>query len=411
MELWIIEPRDPLIARDGRPFGPNPGARATSLPFPLPGTVAGALRTRAWSDPDGRFDPARRDRRQPISFQGPWLVELDLDDGAGQGTRVADWYAPAPADALLYDAAGETAKTGAASPPASGGNSRAPAEGRRLDRVPLQPGRLPDGVEMNLPDGLAPTTPVPYRPEKPAKGVPTFWRWKAFARWLAEPRADTIDAAELGVAGPGQDDRTHVSIRSTTGTAAEGALFSTRGLAFTGAGKRRLGLAVAVAPGLGGFAGGIAPLGGERRLMYWWRTANPLPECPAAVREAIVRSKACRLVLLTPGVFRAGWRPTWLINAQKFDVHPKLVAAAVPRPQVVSGWDIARGTPKPSRRVAPAGTVYFLTLGRASDDAARAWVDWLWLRCISDEPIDWLDGFGMVALGAWSGEQIPLEVT
>jgi hypothetical protein len=28
---WIIEPRDPLIVRDGRPFGPNPSAQAISL--------------------------------------------------------------------------------------------------------------------------------------------------------------------------------------------------------------------------------------------------------------------------------------------------------------------------------------------------------------------------------------------
>src|SRR6266567_3898941 len=47
MEIWLIEPHDPLIVRDGRPFGPNPGARATSLSFPFPSTTTGGARTRA----------------------------------------------------------------------------------------------------------------------------------------------------------------------------------------------------------------------------------------------------------------------------------------------------------------------------------------------------------------------------
>ncbi len=31
MEIWLIEPHDPLIVRDGKPFGPNSGARASTL--------------------------------------------------------------------------------------------------------------------------------------------------------------------------------------------------------------------------------------------------------------------------------------------------------------------------------------------------------------------------------------------
>ena len=47
MTIWIIEPHDPLIVRDGRPFGPNPGVQATSLTFPFPSTTTGGVRTRA----------------------------------------------------------------------------------------------------------------------------------------------------------------------------------------------------------------------------------------------------------------------------------------------------------------------------------------------------------------------------
>ncbi|MFN5077554.1 MAG: type III-B CRISPR module-associated Cmr3 family protein, partial [Planctomyces sp.] len=38
-------PRDPVIARDGRPFGDAGVTRQHVLPWLLPGTLAGAVRT------------------------------------------------------------------------------------------------------------------------------------------------------------------------------------------------------------------------------------------------------------------------------------------------------------------------------------------------------------------------------
>ena len=52
---WIIEPHDPLIVRDGRPFGPNPSAQAISLSFPFPSTTTGGVRSRAGLKGDGTF--------------------------------------------------------------------------------------------------------------------------------------------------------------------------------------------------------------------------------------------------------------------------------------------------------------------------------------------------------------------
>ncbi len=96
MTSWIIEPRDPLIVRDGRPFGPNPGARATTLPFPFPSTIVGALRTKAGlSAKDGIFDPQQIDTILTYGLCGPLLVELSEDDS------IVDWLLPAPTDALI----------------------------------------------------------------------------------------------------------------------------------------------------------------------------------------------------------------------------------------------------------------------------------------------------------------------
>ena len=49
--------------------------------------------------------------------------------------------------------------------------------------------------------------------------------------------------------------------------------------------------------------------------------------------------------------------------ALRLDLHGvtgQLVCAAVPRAEVVSGWDLARAQPKAAERVAPSGSVYWI---------------------------------------------------
>ena len=130
MTTWIIEPRDPLIVRDGRPFGPMPGARAASLTFPFPSTTTGGVRTRDGLDADGRFQESELPRVKKIGVCGPLLVELDSTTG-----EIAKWLAPVPADALLLDI----------EPP-----DLAKVIRRRL--VPLE---LPPQTSTNLPNGMS----------------------------------------------------------------------------------------------------------------------------------------------------------------------------------------------------------------------------------------------------------------
>jgi CRISPR-associated protein Cmr3 len=49
-QVWLIDPHDPLIFREGKPFGPTPGAQARSLPFPFPSTTTGGVRTQVGSE-------------------------------------------------------------------------------------------------------------------------------------------------------------------------------------------------------------------------------------------------------------------------------------------------------------------------------------------------------------------------
>lgn len=380
MPTWIIEPRDPLIVRDGRPFGPIPGARARTLTFPFPSTITGAVRTRVGQDARGIFQTTRTAEVKKLAVRGPLLVALDA---AGQ---VKDWYAPAPADALVLEGAQQA----------------------KVKRVPLVPLTPPPGGQHNLPKGLAFVGAATTDPSKPVSRPPAFWSWPIFERWLMAPAGDAKDGvlpASIGIGGPGRESRTHVKIAADTQTAAEGALFQTSGLEFTTENYGRLALAVVADEQL---SPGLMPVGGESRLVAWRASAQQLPTRPERLKETIADQRACRLILLTPACFAEGYRPAWVL-APRHSVTPELKAVAIGRPQVVSGWDYERRRPKPTRRLAPAGTVYFLSFDNARRADIEAWFDAIWMASVSDAEQDQLDGFGLAVVGAWDGKLQQME--
>lgn len=416
MSVWIIEPRDPLIVRDGRPFGPDPGARAASLPFPLPATTTGALRHKVGLDPNGQFDRSATtiERVQQVSVAGPLLVGLNDDCAIGT------CYLPAPADALPLK------------PIQDAGNAESEMVIHRL-----QPLELPTGAATNAPHATGSPEMLnlvgPRRParEKVNGNAPHYWRWEAVQAWLGTP-PDTHQCAiaETGIAGLKSDSRMHVKIAPATQTADEGFLFQTRGLVFTQHTHQpddgsqnpprrfpdlRLALALVSDGATPYFAGGFGPLGGERRLMRWERREQALPIAMGDLPERIAAARACRVYFVTPALFAAGFVPAPhgpLLSSN--GVHPTLFAAAVSRYQTISGWDMAandgRGSPKPTRRLAPAGSVYFIRFG-AEDSAAAiaAWVRDRWMTCVSDDAQDRRDGFGLALFGVGPTAAVPME--
>jgi CRISPR-associated protein Cmr3 len=415
MPTWYIEPRDPLIVRDGRPFGPDPGARARSIGFPAPSTTTGGLRGRAGLK-KGAFDRSQQniDRVMNIAVRGPLLAAL-TEDGASHTLLPS-----APTDALLLDLTDEE-RTQARQIE----NKHRP-DARLMRLLPLE---VPAGVSFSSPhhgSNLALIGPQVAISAKPLSKPPRFWYWKTFEAWLTNPGEGVQHTADIGIAGPTNEFRTHVSVNPRTQTAEEGKLFQTSGLEFTTEDRTRLALVIESSEHFPEeFAnGGFAPLGGERRLVAWRANAPHLPNCPSAIRERIIRERACRLVLLTPAHFTQGYYPTWLL-AEDEAVTAMLAAALVQRPQVISGWDMAAerrnaqgrtiyGAPKPTRRLAPAGSVYFLTLPTKTeqpDDAKiGAWIDTIWMQNVSDGEQDRRDGFGLAALGTWDGKLRTMEV-
>ena len=390
MTVWLIEPHDPLIVRDGKPFGPNPGARATSLAFPFPSTTTGGARTRAGLDDKGNFNTALIDTVKKISVRGPLLVELVKD-----GTAITNWLFPAPADALLFPKE----------------QDEKAAIVTRLVPLKLFDDTITDFDNKNE-DGLWFIGPPVSNGSKPTKDAPRFWNQKDFMQWLRTPTNQEKQLELLGHNGPTPEERLHVSIDPNTGAAIDGALFETTGLEFTHTKKhqlqtaRRLALAVIIddekQP-----KEGLTSFGGERRIVSWQKSESDFLECPPMLADQIVNDGACRVLLLTPAYFNNGYRPAWIEQSRE-GVKPELKAIAIQRPQVVSGWDFVTKGPKPTRRLAPAGTVLFLSLKDNEPVAIRKWIESTWMHCISDNPQDNRDGFGLAVLGTWSGKPVEM---
>ncbi len=389
MTQWLIVPRDPLIFRDGKPFTATPGERSKSLGFPFPSTLAGAVRTRSGTNPQESFDVNRIGELLTKSVRGPLLVEL------GANGNIAQHYFPAPADALLVDA-GDEDKTK-----------------DKVQCYALAPINLPQDALTDLTD-LALVGHIPHVKEKPYNKAPRHWNWDTMQSWLmgAFDTDKPIDPKTIGLEDLPREHRTHVSIDPAIQASREGALFQTSGMEFTHVvlnDEKRMkdahSLAIAFETDAD-LEAGVDFLGGERRVVHWHKSQKVFPEsqCPDSIKKKIMADKHCRLILATPAYFEKDYLPSRLEK----DFNIKIIAAALSRYQTISGWDYEKGTPKPTRRLVPAGSVYFLNLEGVAD--IEAFVNAVWLQAISDDDQSRLDGFGLALLGTWDGVMQNMEV-
>jgi CRISPR-associated protein Cmr3 len=110
------------------------------------------------------------------------------------------------------------------------------------------------------------------------------------------------------------------------------------------------------------------PFGGQSRYVRIRRRAPvDWPSAPSGGDGALI-------LLTTPAPFSAGWRPEGL----------DLAAAAVAGHVAVSGWDLARRGPKPTRFAVAAGATYFCRQSPAErrslcegEDALLGWGSFL----------------------------------
>jgi CRISPR-associated protein Cmr3 len=383
-----LTPRDPLIARDGRPFGAGQGNRMRGLSWPLPSVVAGSFRT------------ALVKANRNLSFDGDMPQRLMKIEVAGVFPAVGrELYLPAPCDCLWDE------KTNVV---------------HRVQPVPLGHG---EGVDFPL-GGLDPVrladdqAKTDFKP-KPA---PPWWPIGELTEWLLGPLGKPVAFHKEFLNAAAMETRDHVCLDAATGTAAEGQIYATSGLNVThlprfGVAESKLfrerfveiTLSARVTVAEEAFEhvehlNAWSPLGGERRLVHWQRHETAGWNCPEAIRAALKTATRLRMVLATPAIFDHGWRPGWL-DASTLAGRPiasgptmKLVGLSNLRWKAVSGWSLAppRG-PKAIRRMVPAGSVYFFEVKQGE---AAALAD-QWLKPVSDREQERRDGFGLAVWGTW----------
>lgn len=380
-----ITPHDPIIARDGRPFGAGQGIRMRSLEWPYPSVLAGSLRTLLGKLSGTGFDAATVEMLKLISIAGPLASFED------------QLYFPSPKDILIRD------------------------ENGKRDTFALRPMPMRPDEGWNLPAGLWPTT-LPDSVEKefkPAK-IPAIWSIDKMVEWLADPTGFSFVAPkdpDKLVVGDGFFDslkkevRVHVKIFPETGASEDRMLFETAGLDLSRKGRSsglKLAARIDSVRNFGNVVNRLHelhPFGGERRLAEWKVdiTQNGWA-CPKKITDALRVSRRIRMVLATPAIFDDGWKPGWLKQGippgAPENVKLGLVSGCLGRWKPISGYSLENAIvgPKEVRRLVPGGSVYFFNVlkGEAKELAEK-----LWLRPVSDGEQDRRDGFGLALWGAW----------
>jgi CRISPR-associated protein Cmr3 len=392
MTTLRIEARDPLIFRDGRP---NDGrSESRTLDFPVPSILAGAVRTQLGSS-EGRFNVGLiQTLLTGVSFRGPLLAFQDKI------------FAPAPADALLIEQDKDVLQL------------------RALQPIPMPPGAQASGL-----DGLSLVGPLPGDNDrsKPFNEAPRFWSWEDMERWLQNARTMENEEARAlcnrGLRSIPREERIHVAL-GPNGTAEDGKLFAAEGLRLlhektdqtpqdpNGTGKNTTWTApedlsflldvTVKAEGLGQMPAGFRPVGGERRLARWSTPEHvTLPSIPDWLLQHVSDNETpvLRVVLLSPAYVESSLTPPCLQSG-----GARVIAAKVDRPRTISGWDmqprkdLPQGWPKKTRRLAAAGSVYWVELSGDRDSRTR-WVKEHWMQNIGDDPQLCRDGFGLAVIG------------
>lgn len=377
-EYRFLTPLDVLNLRGNRLFD-GAGAWGQAQMPPWPSLAAGALRARMLAD--GGVDlRAFKDGRPPAdaalaaalgtpAAPGDFRVTAFTLARRGADGAVEPLF-PLPAD-LVATGEGEAL---CVTPLAVQAPHRALASSAVLPRLPL------------------------LRACAPAKPASGYWLSGAgLAAYLAgeTPAAhDLVPQRELWRL----DARLGIALDGATRSAADGMLYTTDAVAPCDG----VGFLVGVTGAHGRLpADGLVRLGGDGRgAAVLPGTALPQPDW-----AAIATSRRFRLLLATPGLFKAGWRPDG-IDADGVWKGPgfsaRLLAACVSRAEVASGWDLAgagrNGGPKPAVRVAPTGAVYAFAEFDGPIEALQALVaDGLPLADRSRRA----EGFNNVLVAAW----------
>jgi CRISPR-associated protein Cmr3 len=359
----FIEPFDVLFLRGNKLFG-EPGSFGESMVPPWPSVAAGAIRSLMLAL-DG-IDPSAFARgRHPHPFLGTPAEPGSFIVTAFQLARIEAGGAvsalhPLPADHAVRE------------------------EGEIIEVARIVPVRPGSGIMSSSTLPKLPVLPQSDRAKRAGR------RWVTQAGWQRYLDGKTIGPQDLVTPDTlwALDARVGVGLDSETGRADDGKLFSAQAVTF----KPGVGFIATIA-GADVPASGTLRLGGDGR----GAALTSPPYVPAEGPFArIAEARRARVVLTSPGIFPDGWRLPGADEGGRFElggVRARVVSAAVPRAELISGWDLALRAPNPALQVAPAGAVYWLEDLDASEASLRKLAeDGLW-NDASNNPHRRAEGF------------------
>ncbi|MES2791594.1 MAG: type III-B CRISPR module-associated protein Cmr3 [Planctomycetota bacterium] len=407
--VWL-KPLDTLFFRDGRPF--QEASRVTSG-LPQPQTIAGALRTSllaATGFQFGEFAAKRKSTPDPAQlhkvlescgahpqhiqarFRGPWLALKRGNDVQPllpvPQTLVADFSADEPAPKNWRTALPRDITT----------NTLPGWQPLTAGQWPLWRDNLHSDAER--PNGFLTLRGLHLVLGAIARGDEVVGKLETE---FFPPTWKSYDGQEGALYG--DDSRIGIEVNADRLTAADGMLYGINLLSLPDQVRGRKGLPIdsgKIADPYAGWKIGLyveiigptdvrthldkqpIPLGGEGRHVE----VSVVDQLPDWRQTAILSNKSV-VYLATPGIFTQAGKSHWAPNAftQK---RVTLRGAASDKGFAVSGWDVARNCPKPTRFAVPAGAVYFIE-GQLDFKHGSL--------CGDDEDV--AQGWGLALQGAW----------
>lgn len=323
--LLRINPLDTLFFRDARPFDAT--SRAASG-LPKPQTVAGALRTAMLHRSGVDLETVAQKVRAGWTFPDAAAAAGDIGAAIGSVRFRGPWFGRN--GKILFRIPASLKKVR--------GDENAIVRLDPLNRdlpgwKPLEPGMKPLWVATR----------------KRLETITGYLTTDGMTRFLdggVPTKDEIVPARDLY----SFEDRTGIAVDPARAAAAEGMIYAVRLLALRPGVCLHVEVAGPVdALNLFSTKGEVIALGGEGRRVAVTPEVNTLamPSC-----DMDVATDRRLLVLTTPALVN-GWRPDGV----------EFLTAAVSGHEAVSGWDLARGGPKPNRFAVPAGSVYFLRPG------------------------------------------------
>jgi CRISPR-associated protein Cmr3 len=345
----VIRAVDVWLFRDGKPFTAGEDHIAESTFPPSPFTLQGAIRTKVLADKGVNLSEfASQGQPHPEVGFGDNFGNLRLCGPLLMRCKDGKWERLIPIPADVVEVALICPSCGHRNPPKT---ERCKKCDQKLTRSKAEYGLIsPRDLPFmtNSPEGLQILwAQTPERFEKAEGWLPES-EWANYLQ--GRPPRQVVSAGGLFTFEP----RFGIAIDTVKGTTQEAMLYQARFVRL----KEETALWAEV-DGVSLKGEGFLRFGGEGRAAIYQTLSCQELLPPLSQFNFASNSNRFKVVFITPAWFSGGWQPKDGDWSKIFGASVQLVGAAIPRPLLLGGFDVAKGIPKPMRGFVPAGTVYF----------------------------------------------------